>query len=864
MGNDSDRSFYRKYDLVKARVKPTPKRPAVHQARALSKLQQWYESKPFPRAGGVLALPTGGGKTFTAIRFLCQAPLSDGYRILWLAHTHHLLEQAFFEFEDGVSLIAEPQRELVVRVVSATPGHFPVHQIAASDDVVISTLQTMSNAYTRQHPALERFLDETDGKLFVIFDEAHHAPAPSYRKLVLSLRDRCCEMYLLGLTATPTYTQKAKRAWLPKVFPQKIIHQVAPQKLMASGILAKPVLEQAKTNFTPDFDEREYQKWVGTNRDLPEKVIDSLAQNRHRNAFVAAYYANNRERFGKTIIFADRWFQCEAISEFLREEHNVRTGTIYSHVDADPGSADARNKRKADENAIVLADFRADKIDVLINVRMLTEGTDVPKVKTVFLTRPTTSQILLTQMVGRALRGPEFGGTPEANIVSFIDDWKHRIIWAEPLPPSEEPPAGAEPPHPKRPPLQLISIELVRQLAKQMIAGVPGLPAPFLSLLPVGWYRVEYQVAVEASDELEPISDLVMVFENEESCYESLVKSLLDENLVAFESESVCLGDVGETVAVWQKRLFPTPKEHFATRLEDDIFKIARHTAQNGEPPRFFRYEDREKHDLMAVAASLLDRPLRAGEKDQLLRSEYNRKDRFWPTLYYRYDLFKSHYNACEEFLLDAARHGVSPDDHRAHASPVSESEEPPDPEPSDHLKLQVKERDGYRCVCCGTTSKRSLQVDHIHPAYLGGGNVLDNLQTLCRTCNSRKGIDYINFLDLQTDLTQPPISLPEMTLPPRSKSGDPTAWAQFLSRSLDFFYRCGAVHLVQIGKRGKYFYNWHIELRAGNDPPWLKPHLEELLTTIRKQRGKAGYGMPDTITVTAPGKPTVSHSVAE
>ena len=41
---------------------------------------------------------------------------------------------------------------------------------------------------------------------------------------------------------------------------------------------------------------------------------------------------------------------------------------------------------------------------------MLTEGTDVPDVDTVFLTRQTTSKILLTQMIGRALRGPKFGG----------------------------------------------------------------------------------------------------------------------------------------------------------------------------------------------------------------------------------------------------------------------------------------------------------------------------------------------------------------------------------------------------------------------------------------------------------------------
>jgi superfamily II DNA or RNA helicase len=49
----------------------------------------------------------------------------------------------------------------------------------------------------------------------------------------------------------------------------------------------------------------------------------------------------------------------------------------------------------------------------------------------VFLTRQTTSPILLRQMVGRALRGPKFGGTATANIVLFIDDWREAIQWAE-------------------------------------------------------------------------------------------------------------------------------------------------------------------------------------------------------------------------------------------------------------------------------------------------------------------------------------------------------------------------------------------------------------------------------------------------
>ena len=63
---------------------------------------------------------------------------------------------------------------------------------------------------------------------------------------------------------------------------------------------------------------------------------------------------------------------------------------------------------------------------------ILTEGADFPKAHTVFLTRPTVSKILMTQMVGRALRGPAAGGTVDAYVVSFIDDWQCKIAWESP------------------------------------------------------------------------------------------------------------------------------------------------------------------------------------------------------------------------------------------------------------------------------------------------------------------------------------------------------------------------------------------------------------------------------------------------
>ena len=52
--------------------------------------------------------------------------------------------------------------------------------------------------------------------------------------------------------------------------------------------------------------------------------------------------------------------------------------------------------------------------------------------------------------------------------------------------------------------------------------------------------------------------------------------------------------------------------------------------------------------------------------------------------------------------------------------------------------KVRILLRDGNKCVSCGETE--NLCMDHIHPISKGGTNDESNLQTLCRSCNSRKG----------------------------------------------------------------------------------------------------------------------------
>ena len=158
-----------------------------------------------------------------------------------------------------------------------------------------------------------------------------------------------------------------------------------------------------------------YLKWVNSNKDLPQHIVTQLANNNARNRKITDYYIDNKDVYGKTIIFADRYDQCDIISKKLNKS-GVSADVMYSH-------------QSNERNAEVLKKFRNNELEVLVNIKMLTEGTDVPDVDTVFITRQTTSIISMTQMVGRALRGPKFGGKPDAYLVFFQDDWQKAINW---------------------------------------------------------------------------------------------------------------------------------------------------------------------------------------------------------------------------------------------------------------------------------------------------------------------------------------------------------------------------------------------------------------------------------------------------
>ncbi|NJO00059.1 MAG: DEAD/DEAH box helicase, partial [Anaerolineales bacterium] len=614
---------------------------------------------------GILVLPTGAGKTFTSVNWICRNVLPKNIKVVWLAHTSHLLEQAYETFTENL-LEAHTRDRINIRIVSSNPLHENPSSIEVTDDIVIITTQTaISNWNTtaldgkgnKKITAFENYITNSKKTgLFVVLDEAHHAPAYGCRNLLvggskdkIGIRDIMPTVYFLGLTATPTYNDERRRGWLFEIFNTEmftkkgIIYEVDKADLTKQGILAVPNYIQKNTGKEFEVDDRVYNHVVREHNDLPEELVEKLAKDSGRNDYIINEYLQNRKEYRKTIIFADRWFQCVYIKEKLNEK-GVRVDAIYTHVDATPNSAEQRNKRTSAENAVILKNFRNNQLDVLINVKMLTEGTDVPDVNTVFITRQTTSPILLTQMIGRALRGKKAGAGQDkeiANIVFFADNWKRLLNFATPNEGGMDAREGKVKGHY---PLQYIAIKLVEDLSRKLDSGLVFADKPYLEQIPVGWYETEVLINVE--DETNLFKEFIIVYHNTQTKFAKFIKDISQTLSPEWENESLNLELVQLQVEKWIATYFDTGQDNVNKTLDLDVIRIARHIAQSGKPPMFYTFEERDKHNLSQIAFEAVQQRMDDLTIDELLVKEFHSSDKLWQSFYKDYNRFSTAFDA--------------------------------------------------------------------------------------------------------------------------------------------------------------------------------------------------------------------------
>ena len=372
------------------------------------------------RTAGLLVLPTGGGKTRVSVTWAINQAINDGYKILWLAHRKMLIQQAHDTFIDFVGLVDLSQKNsLGVRIVSNESEHSKIRDINfQDDDIVIVTRQSISHKMKFLKQAINDGRRKNNvEKLLVIVDEAHHSTAPTYEKLVGKLTNnkntdgyfrrlkedgKLKKLKILGLTATPINSNSKTEKKLIEFYDKaKPLFEIATSELIKSGILSRPRLYEIPTHISIEASGKSEKE---KEDNLNKQLICSV----ERNQLIVDTYLHSFAT-DKTLLFAVNIEHAENLKA-LFISRNVNCEVMHS---------------KKDGNDAIIKEFKDNKsnLNLLINVAILTEGSDIPMIKNLFITRIVGSETLFTQMVGRALRGEATsGGTKEANIVTFADN----------------------------------------------------------------------------------------------------------------------------------------------------------------------------------------------------------------------------------------------------------------------------------------------------------------------------------------------------------------------------------------------------------------------------------------------------------
>lgn len=383
-------------------------------------------------------MPTGTGKTKTSMHIITSYlnfSLKKCGLIIWIAHTTELLQQAYDTFENVWSHLGDGN-------INAYKlwGHKNIEDTETPlNGIAFCGLAKLMSIADSNLDLYERL--KKDCRL-VVFDEAHKAAATRTKQVIEGLL-RMPQGYenraLIGLTATPGRTTEDSydNNFLANMFGGKLIHidsdilnQINLGKLKALNtvaeqniiryfqdrrILAK--MRPQKLIYKTDFTEEEIRILGGALRDMgyddKEYTAEQLkifAKNKERNLAIMQQLRQLRVDKIPTIVFACSVDHAKMLSAMLTLEEIPNSLVLGNMAPMDRKKAiDAFKKRDSG-------------VDIIINYEVLTTGFDSKNIKCVFITRPTKSIVLYSQMLGRGLRGPLMGGNEECMLIDIEDN----------------------------------------------------------------------------------------------------------------------------------------------------------------------------------------------------------------------------------------------------------------------------------------------------------------------------------------------------------------------------------------------------------------------------------------------------------
>ncbi|RLG73315.1 MAG: ATP-dependent helicase [Thermoprotei archaeon] len=331
-------------------------------------------------AKGVIALPTGAGKTIIAIA--AMAKLSE--RTLIVTYT----KEQMFQWQDMIVKFTDVKKEYIGLYYGEEKRLSPI---------TISTYQT---AY-RHIDVLTKYFS------FLIIDEVHHLPSDKFKYIAIN----SFAPKRMGLSATVVREDGKHEELFPLM--GGVVYYKSPSDLAIRGYLAPYIIYPIEVTLTPD-EYKEYRELYKVYKELSggekfEMILekarrgDIRAQNalrihsklrqivhksKSKNKIVRKIVDLELKKGSKIIVFTQYVDQAKELGELLNAPILI-------------GETETRKRQE------ILRDFKEGKTRVLVVTTVGDEGLDIPDANVGIIVTGTGSRRQFIQRLGRLLRPSE-------------------------------------------------------------------------------------------------------------------------------------------------------------------------------------------------------------------------------------------------------------------------------------------------------------------------------------------------------------------------------------------------------------------------------------------------------------------------
>jgi superfamily II DNA or RNA helicase len=369
----------------------------------------YFESQKYVELANsrlLIQLPTGAGKTRTAMEIVCSfLNKKENRQVMWLADRSELCEQAIEAFMNVWPHIGK--------------YNLKIYRLWGENTVIPKKIDGASfivGMYQKIHRPLKdgKFVLKAD---LIVTDEAHNVLAPTYENTIENLSDfQIKQTRIVGLTATPGRKSEdsIQNTQLVSFFNDSIIKIGLDKKgpieyLQGKKVLARCIHEPLKTDIQYTLTSDEWKKLAKSfENEYPEELIIKIANDQRRNLIIIKKLLVLSSERSHVLVFGASRKQSKILCGVM-----ISLGYSAVYVDGDSPS----NYRKD-----VVKKFKEGDIQFIFNFGVFTAGFDAPNIDAVVITRPTRSIVLYGQMIGRGMRGLEIGGTEEFLLVDVIDN----------------------------------------------------------------------------------------------------------------------------------------------------------------------------------------------------------------------------------------------------------------------------------------------------------------------------------------------------------------------------------------------------------------------------------------------------------